>query len=400
MATYFETKAFISTLVQHRDLPEDALIRLLGPNEDDALDESLFAEADRIRREYYGDAVYLRGLIEFTNYCKNNCFYCGIRADNCKLRRYRLDKETILNCCREGYGAGFRTFVLQGGEDPYFAEPSGSDGAGNAGDDRLCDIVSSIHDGYPDCAVTLSVGERSRESYKRLFDAGARRYLLRHEAASADLYSSLHPAEMRLENRKRCLHDLKEIGYQFGAGLMVGAPGQTAAHLLEDLRFMQMLQPDMIGIGPYLPHGDTPFGARLRASQAGARKEETAAADFHDSIPKDVTTIDSTSRLRLTLRLLAVLRIVFPYALIPATTALGTIDPQGYVLGLKAGTNVIMPNLSPAGVRDQYAIYENKLQGAENAAQGRALPEKQVTEAGYHIVTDIGDAKREDAEHA
>ena len=330
----------------------------------------LFAEADRIRREHYGDAVYLRGLIEFTNHCKNNCYYCGIRRNNTALHRYRLDSKTILACCEEGYALGFRTFVLQGGEDPFFD--------GSSGEKRLCDIVSAIRDRYPDCAVTLSVGERSRESYQRLFDAGARRYLLRHEAAAPELYRKLHPAEMHLENRLRCLYDLKEIGYQVGAGLMVGAPGQPLAHLLEDLKFLQTLQPDMIGIGPYLPQADTPLGEALRNGTAGT--DDIAGND--------------QAKLALTLRLLAILRILFPYALIPATTALGTIDPRGRMLGLKAGANVIMPNLSPAGVRDQYAIYDHKLHSGLESAQSKQLLEQQVSEAGYRIVTDIGDVKR------
>ena len=324
-------------------------------------DEALFAEADRIRREVYGDAVYLRGLIEFTNYCRNNCYYCGIRKGNTNLSRYRLDKDTILNCCREGYELGYRTFVLQGGEDPYFD------------DERLCNIVSSIHDEFPDCAITLSVGERSRESYERLHDAGARRYLLRHEAASEDLYKTLHPAEMSLENRKRCLYDLKDIGYQVGAGLMVGAPGQTLDHLLEDLHFMQDLQPDMIGIGPYLRHADTPFGRSTAACAQGLYK---------------------TEKLQLTLRLLAVLRIMFPYALIPSTTALGTIDPNGREMGLKAGANVVMPNLSPAEVREKYELYDDKICTGEESAQCRSCLEMRVLSAGYRIVTDIGDVKR------
>ena len=329
-------------------------------------DEALFAEADRIRRENYGDAVYLRGLIEFTNYCRNNCYYCGIRAGNTNLQRYRLDKDTILNCCRKGYGLGFRTFVLQGGEDPYFGDDAD-------GDARLCDIVSAIHSEFPDCAVTLSVGERSRESYQRLFGAGARRYLLRHEAASEELYRTLHPAEMSLANRMRCLYDLKEIGYQVGAGLMVGAPGQTTEHLLEDLKFLQKLQPDMIGIGPYLRHADTPFGKSAAVCAQGLHK---------------------TEKLQLTLRLLAILRILFPYALLPSTTALGTIDPHGREMGLKAGANVIMPNLSPADVRDQYAIYDHKLFTGAESAQGITVLQKQVEEAGYRIITDIGDVKR------
>ena len=341
-------------------------------------DEELFAEADRIRRSIYGDAVYLRGLIEFTNHCRNNCYYCGIRRDNHGLARYRLSADTIMDCCRQGYALGFRTFVLQGGEDPYFADrnesaSSGDNSSGLSGDERLCDIVSRIHESFPDCAITLSVGERSRESYQRLFDAGARRYLLRHEAASEELYGILHPAEMSLANRKRCLYDLKEIGYQVGAGLMVGAPGQTTEHLLEDIRFMQKLQPDMIGIGPYLRHADTPFGRSSARCAQG---------------------LDKTQKLQLTLRLLAVLRLLFPYALIPSTTALGTIDPHGRELGLKAGANVVMPNLSPLDVREQYAIYDHKLATGTEAAEQRALLEEQIQAAGYRAVTDIGDVKR------
>lgn len=349
-----------------RPLDDNTIIALLsgkGP------DEALYEEADRIRRDHYGDAVYLRGLIEISNYCRNNCYYCGIRKGNTKLARYRLDKETILSCCRDGYALGFRTFVLQGGEDPYY----GDEQYGTADSDALlCDIVSEIHARYPDCAVTLSVGERSRESYQRHFDAGARRYLLRHEAASPELYGTLHPSEMSLENRMRCLYDLKEIGYQVGAGLMVGAPGQTLTHLLDDIHFMQKLQPDMIGIGPYLRHSDTPFGKSTAQCAQGLHKEQ---------------------KLELTLRLLAVLRILFPYALLPSTTALGTIDPRGRALGLKAGANVIMPNLSPADVRDQYAIYENKLSTGAESAQQVALLKQQVADAGYRIVTDIGDVK-------
>lgn len=333
------------------DLSNEEIMQLLHETDD----AELFAEADRIRREVYGDGVYLRGLIEFTNYCQNDCYYCGIRKSNKRLPRYRLDKDTILSCCREGYALGLRTFVLQGGEDPYFT--------GANGDARLCDIVSSIHFEFPDCAITLSVGERSRESYEWLYAAGARRYLLRHEAASGALYRTLHPSEMHLENRKRCLYDLKDIGYQVGAGLMVGAPGQTTEHLIEDLGFLQKLQPDMIGVGPYLHHADTPFRDQPDGS------------------------------MQLTLRLIAILRIMFPYALIPSTTALGSIDPRGRSLGLKAGANVVMPNLTPRQFREQYAIYDRKASSGAEAAQGLTLLNRQVEEAGYRIVTDIGDVK-------
>lgn len=313
---------------------------------------TLAAEADAVRREIYGDEVYVRGLIEFSNYCKNNCFYCGIRAGNEKAKRYRLLKEEILACCREGYDLGFRTFVLQSGEDAYYT------------DERICEIVSAIRAGYPDCAITLSIGEKSRESYEAYFEAGANRYLLRHETADEEHYRRLHPESMSLENRKRCLYDLKEIGYQTGSGFMVGSPFQTTEGLIKDLRFLQELKPDMIGIGPYIHHADTPMAGYENGG-------------FFD-----------------TLKLISVLRLMFPYALIPATTALGTIHPQGREMGLKAGANVVMPNLSPAGVRKLYTLYENKICTGEEAAQGRKDLEKRVHAAGYRLVTARGDRKK------
>lgn len=336
----------VAQLSKDRDLSDDLLIYLL---EDEEKEDILFKEADRVRREVYGDKVYLRGLIEFTNCCKNDCYYCGIRRSNKNADRYRLNKDIIMECCKEGYRLGYRTFVLQGGEDPYFT------------DDKLCDIVSSIHSEYPDCAVTLSAGERSRESYQRLYDCGARRYLLRHETADDELYRRLHPECMSLKNRKECLFNLKDIGYQVGAGFMVGAPYQTTAHIVKDLRFMQELLPDMIGIGPFIHHDETPF------------------KDFSDG------------SYRLTLRLISVIRLMFPYALIPATTALGTIDPAGREAGLKAGANVVMPNLSPVSVRKKYDLYENKICTGEESAQCRNCLEKRVESAGYRIVTDRGD---------
>lgn len=313
-------------------------------------DTELKAKADAVRRSIFGDKVYIRGLIEFTNYCKNDCFYCGIRHGNNKSHRYRLSKEQILDCCRDGYGLGFRTFVLQGGEDEYY------------NDEIMCDIISSFRSEYPDCAITLSIGEKSRETYKAFFDAGANRYLLRHETADYDHYSKLHPRNMSLENRKRCLFDIKEIGYQVGSGFMVGSPFQTTECLIEDLRFLQQLDPDMIGIGPYLTHRDTPFKNQKNGS------------------------------LDLTLKLVALLRLMFPYALIPSTTALGTIAPNGRELGLKAGANVVMPNLSPTDVRKDYELYENKICTGEEAAQCRGCLEQRVKSAGYRIVTDIGDS--------
>ena len=333
-----------------RDLPEASLKLLL---QSEKWDSSLTAAADRKRREIYADEVYLRGLIEFSNFCKNNCFYCGIRAGNQNAVRYRLSKEEILDCCVEGYGLGFRTFVLQSGEDPFFT------------DSLLCEIVSEIRSRFPYCAITLSLGEKPRESYKAYFDAGANRYLLRHETANDAHYRKLHPESMSLTNRKRCLYDLKDIGYQVGSGFMVGSPYQTVDCIIEDLRFLQELKPDMIGIGPYITHKETPFAS----FQSGS--------------------------LTLTLRLISVLRLMFPYALIPATTALGTIHPQGRELGLKAGANVVMPNLSPVRVRKLYELYENKICTGEEAAQCRSCLERRVAAAGYRVVTAIGNAKKE-----
>lgn len=339
----------VDKLFETGDLSDDELKILI---ESDEFNEPLAEAADIRRRENYGDKVYIRGLIEFTNYCRNNCYYCGIRRDNKKAERYRLTKDEILLCCDEGYRLGFRTFVMQGGEDPYYT------------DEMICDIVSKIKSRYPDCAVTLSIGEKPRESYQAFFDAGADRYLLRHETADPEHYGKLHPEAMSLENRKRCLFDLKEIGYQVGSGFMVGSPYQTTENLISDLRFLQKLQPDMIGIGPYITHADTPF------------------AEF------------KSGDVMLTLRLVSILRLMFPYALIPSTTALGTIHPQGRELGLKAGANVVMPNLSPVSVRKLYSLYENKICTGEEAAQCRGCLERRVESAGYKIVTDIGNVKK------
>lgn len=339
----------VDKLFETGDLSDDELKILI---ESDEFNEPLAEAADIRRRENYGDKVYIRGLIEFTNYCRNNCYYCGIRRDNKKAERYRLTKDEILLCCDEGYRLGFRTFVMQGGEDPYYT------------DEMICDIVSKIKSRYPDCAVTLSIGEKPRESYQAFFDAGADRYLLRHETADPEHYGKLHPEAMSLENRKECLFDLKEIGYQVGSGFMVGSPYQTTENLISDLRFLQKLQPDMIGIGPYITHADTPF------------------AEF------------KSGDVMLTLRLVSILRLMFPYALIPSTTALGTIRPQGRELGLKAGANVVMPNLSPVSVRKLYSLYENKICTGEEAAQCRGCLERRVESAGYKIVTDIGNVRK------
>ncbi|HAX83026.1 MAG TPA: [FeFe] hydrogenase H-cluster radical SAM maturase HydE [Ruminococcaceae bacterium] len=339
----------VNKLFETGDLSDNELKLLF---ENGSFNEPLARAADIRRRENYGDKVYIRGLIEFTNYCRNNCYYCGIRRDNKNAERYRLTKDEILLCCNEGYRLGFRTFVMQGGEDPYYT------------DEMICDIVSEIKRCYPDCAVTLSIGEKPRESYQAFFDAGADRYLLRHETADSIHYGRLHPEKMSLENRKRCLYDLKDIGYQVGSGFMVGSPYQTTENLISDLRFLQKLKPDMIGIGPYITHADTPF--------AGFKNGDVM----------------------LTLRLVSILRLMFPYVLIPSTTALGTIHPQGRELGLKAGANVVMPNLSPVSVRKLYSLYENKICTGEEAAQCRGCLERRVESAGYKIVTDIGNVRK------
>ena len=339
----------IETLRTQRDLSDEELTALITRESDD---KDLFAASDAVRREHYGTDVFLRGLIEFTNVCQNDCYYCGIRKSNAQAQRYRLTQEQILHSCENGYRMGFRTFVLQGGEDPRNT------------DAWVCSMVDKIKTAHPDCAVTLSIGEQSRASYQAYFDAGADRYLLRHETASDAHYRRLHPEEMSLANRKRCLFDLKDIGYQVGAGFMVGSPWQTPKELVADLRFLQELQPDMIGIGPFIPHHETPFADK----QSGT--------------------------LEFTLRMLSILRLLFPYVLLPATTALGTISPIGRELGLKAGANVMMPNLTPTDARKHYDLYDNKICMDEEAAKCRLCQEGRVLSVGYQIVSDRGDVRR------
>ena len=312
----------------------------------------LAALADEKRREVYGTDVYIRGLIEISNYCKNDCLYCGIRRSNKECDRYRLTPEEILLCCKEGYRLGFRTFVMQGGEDPYYT------------DDLLCDLISRVKTLYPDCAVTLSLGERSRESYQRLFDAGADRYLLRHETADKEHYGKLHPETMSWDNRMKCLHELREIGYQVGCGFMVESPYQSETELARDLKFIEEFRPDMCGIGPFISHKDTPF-----------RDEPSGGCD-------------------LTCYLLSIIRLIYPNILLPATTALGTIDPMGREKGLKAGANVVMPNLSPVGVRKKYELYDNKICTGEEASECIECLRRRIDKAGYKMVTDRGDIKR------
>lgn len=309
----------------------------------------LYTMADEVRKRHYGTDVYIRGLIEISSYCRNDCLYCGIRRSNVRAKRYRLSKEEILSCCDKGYALGFRTFVLQGGEDAYFTT------------EYVAGIVSAIKGTYMDCAVTLSLGERERADYEAWYRAGADRYLLRHETASKEHYEKIHPPDLSLEHRIQCLHDLKQIGYQTGCGFMVGSPYQKTEHMAKDMQFLQKFRPHMVGIGPFIPHHDTPF----REYEQGSLTQ--------------------------TLTMVALTRLALPGALIPSTTALGTIHPEGRELGLRAGANVIMPNLSPETVRRQYALYNNKKCTGDEAAEGLTNLKHRVADAGYRIVVDRGD---------
>lgn len=341
-------KNLIDKLEKNQILSKEEFVRLLAISEKDDIDY-LTERAKSVRDDIYGKRVFIRGLIEISNYCKNDCYYCGIRRSNKNAQRYRLSKEQILSCCENGYELGFRTFVMQGGEDAFFK------------DDVVCDIVSSIKERYPDCAVTLSLGERSTESYRKMKEAGADRYLLRHETFDNTHYNKLHPVELDPENRKRCLRDLKALGYQTGTGIMVGSPYQTLENIAEDLLFIKELNPEMIGIGPFIPHKDTPF------------------KDFE------------SGTMEMTLRLISILRLLCPKALIPATTALGTISPQGREKGILAGANVIMPNLSPKEDRKKYMLYNDKLSDGEEAAEGLNKLKESMRKIDYEIVEDRGD---------
>ena len=340
--------ACIDEIRDKRTIDKNTLKELLTTENQEVI-TYLRDQARAVADSVYGKQVFIRGLIEFTNYCKNDCYYCGIRRSNCKAERYRLSEEQILACCEEGYDLGFRTFVLQGGEDLYFT------------DERICNLIKEIKEKYPDCAVTLSIGEKSKESYQAYFDAGADRYLLRHETADEAHYRSLHPSEMALENRKRCLWDLKEIGFQVGCGFMVGSPNQTVDTIYEDLQFIKELGPHMVGIGPFIPQKDTPFGE------------------------KEAGTMD------MTLRLLSIIRLLEPHVLLPATTALGTIHPLGREKGILAGANVVMPNLSPVAVRDKYKLYDNKICTGDEAAECRHCMSGRMKSIGYEVVVSRGD---------
>ena len=336
--------------IKQGQLDQEEYPELLKLYKDQKTIDLLKQEAVRIQKKYFGNKIYTRGLVEFTNYCRNDCYYCGIRRSNTNAVRYRLTKEEILQCCENGHELGFRTFVLQGGEDPWF------------NDERMVDIIQTIKKNYPDCAITLSIGEKSKESYRKFREAGADRYLLRHETANEDHYRYLHPENLSLSNRKQCLYDLKELGYQIGAGFMVGAPGQTMENLAEDLVFLKELNPHMVGIGPFIPHHDTKFA-----------KEEAGNVE-------------------LTLFLLSVIRIMLPKVLLPATTALGTLDPRGREKGFQTGANVVMPNLSPVKIRKQYELYDNKICTGEEAAECRGCLSRRARSVGYEIVTDRGDS--------
>ena len=339
------------------ELPSEAELTGFIAGHSEAERETLFAAARRVREAHYGRDVFIRGLVEFTNFCRNDCFYCGIRAGNRAVQRYRLSPEIILDRCRCGYRHGFRTFVLQGGEDPGF-----SDGA-------MTRLVAAIRSEFADCAITISVGERPREVYRAWFDAGADRYLLRHESATPEHYKMLHPARQTWDARLRCLHDLRETGYQVGAGFMVGSPGQTPEMLAHELHFLHAFRPEMVGIGPFLPHHATPF-----------RDEPAGSCET-------------------TLVMLGLIRLVLPDVLLPATTALATGDPQGRVKGLLAGANVVMPNLSPADVRGDYLLYDNKVTSGSEAADAVRLLAAEFAEAGFRIVTDRGDCRRRKDHH-
>lgn len=316
----------------------------------DLLSPELKARAAAVREAEFGRSVYVRGLIEFTNYCRNNCNYCGIRSGNSNVHRYRLSKSEIMDCCRVGASLGFKTYVLQGGEDPGFS------------DKEICELVYSIKEEFPSCAVTLSIGERERDVYKAFFDAGADRYLLRHETANEGHYAKLHPEAMSLSHRKKCLYYLKEIGFQVGAGFMVGSPYQTDENLAEDIVFLQELQPHMVGLGPFIPHKDTEY------------------RDF------------SQGTLNMTLVMLCIARLAMPKVLLPATTALGTVSPIGREEGIRCGANVVMPNLSPIGVRRDYSLYDNKICMGDEAAECIKCLGRRIESTGCKLDFSRGDS--------
>lgn len=346
-----ELKNIIDKLEKENCLREDEWKKLFKNWENKALRDYAAERAVLLRIKHYGKTVFVRGLIEISNYCRNDCFYCGIRKSNKSAERYRLEKEDILDCCRKGYEIGFRTFVLQGGEDPYYTES------------KMTDIIEAIKSEFPDCALTLSIGEASFNTYKKYKMSGADRFLLRHETADKSHYEKLHPKVMSYENRMRCLKDLREIGFQTGCGIMVDSPFQTDENLVKDMIFMGNFKPHMIGIGPFIPHHSTPFKDYPKGS------------------------------VEKTLFIISLLRIMLPNALIPATTALGTLDEKGREKGILAGANVIMPNLSPLNVRDKYLLYDNKLHSGNEAAESFLSLCDSMKEIGYEVAVCRGDFK-------
>lgn len=320
------------------------ILNNIGENER----EYLVQKAHETRLKSYGNKVFFRGLIEFSNYCKKLCKYCGINGSNKDVDRYRLNLEDILLSCDKGYELGLRTFVLQSGEDDYFT------------DDMIIDLITKIKEKYPNVAITLSIGEKSYMSYEKYFNAGADRYLLRHETASKELFNKIHK-NTNFENRIECLWNLKKIGYQVGSGFMVGIPNQSKEDLAEDILFIKKLEPEMVGIGPFIPHKDT-----IYKYEVGGTLEDT-------------------------ITMIALTRLFLPNSLLPATTALGTINPLGREKGLKAGANVVMPNLSPTSVREKYALYDGKICTGEEAAECMSCIEKRIVSSGFTIDLSRGD---------
>lgn len=344
----------IKKLNMERALSEAEWVQIFDTFDEEDLKFAMDTARD-IAIERFGRKIFFRGIVEFTNICKSDCYYCGIRAGNSCVTRYRMSEDDILACCEDGYRHGFRTFVLQGGEDPYYTK------------DKMCCIVRSITERFPDCAVTMSIGELNKEYYQALYDAGARRFLLRHETADASHFAMLHPANQTLESRMRCLKDLKETGFQTGCGIMIGSPGQTSRHLAEDMMFMADFQPEMVGLGPFIPHSETPF----RDEPAGSVER--------------------------TLMVIALTRIMLPDALIPSTTALGTAEAEGRQKGVLAGCNVVMPNLSPLEFRKKYMLYDGKVGTDMSAEAGISTLRAQMEEIGYEVIVARGDfQKRKD----
>ena len=343
--------ALIDKLAQNHSLSTHEYLTLLTTICDEEI--AYLAKCARdVAQRIYGNKIFIRGLIEISNICKNDCYYCGIRKSNKNCERYRLSEDEILSCCDEGYALGFRTFVMQGGEDGYFT------------DERLCRILEKIKSKYSDCAVTLSLGERSLESYRKLKSAGADRYLLRHETATKEHYEKLHPRDLSFENRMECLKNLRKCGYRVGCGFMVGSPYQTTEMLVNDLKFIEHFKPDMCGIGPFIPHKDTDF------------------------CPHTAGSVD------LTCILISLIRLIHPPILLPATTALATLSENGREKGILSGANVVMPYLSPMNVRSKYLLYDNKIAVGTESAQQKEMIEKSLRRIGYTVVTDIGDINK------